>query len=106
MADLAAVAERHSAMVLKVAAGVDEHAFAHVYVPAEVCVERGEDTQRAGHLIAEEFGQHGADFGWCVVSCVQPERDAPRLVAHVVHQLMDFGCVERAARLYYFQKFT
>ena len=106
MAYLAAITECHSTMILKVAAGIDKHTFTYMYVPAEVCVEWRKDTQRVGYPITEKFRQHGTDFIRCMISCVQLKRDTSCLVAHVVHQLMDFRCVKRLPYLYKFQKFS
>ena len=99
---LATVAQRHSAVVLEVAAGVDEHVAAHGDVLAEVRVEGREHAERVGHLVAEELGEQPAYFVGRMVGRVQLEGDAPCFVAHVVHEPSDVFGVQRAARLYKF----
>ena len=42
------VADGHAAMVLKMAAGVDEHILAHLDVLAEIGIKRREHTERGG----------------------------------------------------------
>lgn len=103
--DLAVVADGYATVVLKMAAGVDEYPAADMDVFAEIGVERREDAQRGSDLAAEQPGEQGPHLAGRVVSAVQLERDTPGLVAHFVHEPVDIGRVERAARLHIFQKF-
>ena len=99
MAYLATVTKCHSAMILKMAAGIDKHTSTHMYVPAEIRVEWRKDTQSVGHLISEKFRQHGTDFIRCMIGRVQLKRDTSCLVAHVVHQPVDFRGVKSLSGL-------
>ena len=102
---LAAVAEGHASVVLKVAACVDEHTFTDMDVLSEVSIERREYAQSVWHLISEKFRQYGTDFCRCMIGCVQSECDASGIIAHVVHQLMDLWCIKRLTLLYKIKKF-
>ena len=104
MAYLTAVADVDAAVVLKLAAGVDEHVLAHVDVFPEVGIQGRKDAQRRGHGPPEELGEQGAHLVHGVIGRVEAEGDAPRLVGHVVHEAVDGGRVERAARLDVFEK--
>lgn len=61
MAYLRTVAYGDPGMVLKLAAGVDEHAAAYVQVFAEVGVEGRENLHRLMYLFAGELTHHGND---------------------------------------------
>ena len=52
---LATVAEGYTAVVLEMAAGVDEYVLTHLNVLPEIGIERGEYTQAVGHRLPEEF---------------------------------------------------
>ena len=95
MPNLASVAEGYSAVVLEMAAGVDEHAFTHGDVLSEIRVERRKHAERLRHFITEQFGKQSAYFVRRVVGRIQPERDSPRLVAHVVHEMVNLLCINR-----------
>ena len=77
---LAAVAQRHAAVVLEVAAGVDEHPAPDVEVLAEIRVERREDAHRVVHPVAHQARQQAAHLVGRMVGGVQFERDAPGIV--------------------------
>lgn len=91
----------HSAVVLKMATGVDEHAFTHGDVLSEIRVERRKHAERLRHFIAEQFGKQSAHLVRRVVGGIQPERDAPSLVAHVVHETVNLLRVKRFPVLTY-----
>ena len=97
MSYLAAVTDCYAAVILKMAAGVDEYAFSYMDVLSEVRVERREDPECVRHLVAEQLGQHCPDFTGCTVGGVQPERDTPSLSTHSVHKLMYLFRVKRFA---------
>lgn len=104
VAYLAAIAQIDAAMVLKLAAGVDEDVLAHMDVFPEIGIERRKDAQRGGHGAAEELGEQRPHLVHGVVGRVEPEGDAPRLVGHLVHQAVYGGRVERTARFHIFEK--
>ena len=100
MAYLATVTQRHTAMVLEVAAGIDEHVFAHRDVFPEVRIKGRKDPERIGYRLAEQFGKQGPYFFGSMIGRVQPEGDASGFVAHVVHQAMNGFGVECLAGLH------
>lgn len=104
MPNLAVVADGYAAVILKVAAGIDEYPAADMDVLAEIGVERREDAQRGIDLPPEQPREQGPHFVGRVVSVVQLEGDTSGLVAHFVHETVYVGRVERAARLHVFQK--
>lgn len=53
MPDLASVAYRHPAVILKMAAGVDKHILTHTDIFAEIGIERRENAERLRHSAAE-----------------------------------------------------
>lgn len=55
VAYLTAVAKGYASMILKVAAGVDKHVFAYVYVLAEIGIERRKHSQRVGNGISHNL---------------------------------------------------
>ena len=99
VAYLAEVAYVHAPVVLKLAAGVDEHAFAYVQVLAEVGVERREHLESAPRGVARQLGQQPVDFLLAVVCGVELERQPARFFAHAVHKAVNLGSVERLAGL-------
>ena len=100
IAYLATVTQRHTAMVLEVAAGIDEHVFAHRDVFPEVRIKGRKDPERIGYRLAEQFGKQGPYFFGSMIGRVQPEGDASGFVAHVVHQAMNGFGVECLAGLH------
>ena len=71
--DLAAVAEGYPAVILKVAASVDEHFVSYGDVLTEVRIERREDAERRRNPVAEQVGKQPAHFVRRMEGCVQPE---------------------------------
>ena len=55
MSNLTPVTKRHSAMVLKMTAGIYENILPDVYVFPEVSIERRENPQRIAYLVAKQF---------------------------------------------------
>ena len=100
VAYLAAVAYVDSSVVLKLAAGVDEHVVAYVDVLAEVGVHGRKHLEAASGSPSGQLGHQGVDFLLVVVCRVEPERHAARLLAHVVHQAVNLRRVERPAGLH------
>lgn len=56
VSNLASVAYRDSAVILKVAAGVDKHIFTYGDVLTEIRIEGWENAQRLRNFISEQFG--------------------------------------------------
>ena len=105
VADLATVAERDAAVVLKMAAGVDEDSLPHGDVPAEIGVERREDPHRGIDLVSEKPREKRPHLVGRMVGAVELEGDAPRGVAHLIHETADLLRIERTARCGESQKF-
>ena len=105
MANETPVAERDSSLVLKMAAGIDEYVFPDCDVLPEICIEGREHAESFVHLPAEKAGQHLAYFLRGMVGIVQFEGDFTCLVAHLVQEYVDFGCVEWAPGAHMFQEF-
>ena len=59
---LASVPDAHAAMVLEMAAGIDEHILAHLDVLAEIGIKRREHAERGGDSFPEELGKDVPDF--------------------------------------------
>ena len=100
VSDLAPVADRHAPVVLEMAAGVDKDILAEGDVLPEIRIERRKDPQRLRHPAAEQLGEQRTHLLGRMVGRVQAERDAARLVAHLVHEAVDLLRVEAPARLY------
>ena len=96
--DLAAFAYGHASVVLKMAAGIDEHAFPDSDVFSEIGIERRKDAECVGNAVAEKFGKDVPHLFRGTVCGVQAECDFPGFSAHLVHQLVYFFCVKRFAR--------
>lgn len=79
---------------------------AHGDVLTEVRIEGREHPETVRHGTAEKFGQEGTHLFGGVVGGVQAGGDAAGFVAHVVHELLYFGRVERTPQLDVFQKFV
>ena len=100
MPDLASVAYRDSAVILKMTTGVDKHIFAYGDVFTEIRIEGWENAQRLRNFIAEQLGQQPAHFIRRMISRIQVERDATGLVTHLVHETVDFLRIKRLPCLY------
>ena len=94
---LTAVADGYAAMILKMAAGIDEHSFPDIDILSIIGIEWRKYTERGRYFISEQFRQQFSYFVGCTVSSVQQEGDASCLIAHSVHETMDFFGVERIA---------
>ena len=96
---LASVPDAYAAMVLEMAAGVDEHILAHLDVLAEIGIKRREYTERGGDGFPEKLGQDVPDFLRSMIGGVQPESNFPCLPAHFIHELMYLFRIKRLAGL-------
>lgn len=56
MPNLASVAYRDTAMILKMTTSVDEHTFAYGDVFTEISIKRWENTKRLRYFMAEQLG--------------------------------------------------
>ena len=81
MPDLASVAYRDSAVILKMTTGVDKHIFAYGDVFTEIRIEGWENAQRLRNFIAEQLGQQPAHFIRRMISRWNVTRRASLLIS-------------------------
>lgn len=105
VANLAPVADGHPAVVLEMAAGIDEDIAADRDVAPEIGIEGRENTQRLRHPVAEKFGKQAAHLVRGVVGRIEAEGNAARLVAHPVHELVNLLGGEGLTPLHVFLEF-
>ena len=103
--DLATVAKCDATMVLEVATVVDKDILTQMYVLAEVGIERRKYPHRIGYGLSGKLGKQFANLVGGMIGVVHLAGDAPGLVAHLVHELSDFGSSKRFAFGRMLQKF-
>ena len=105
VANLAPVADGHPAVVLEMAAGIDEDIAADRDVAPEIGIEGRKNTQRLRHPVAEKFGKQAAHLVRGVVGRIEAEGNAARLVAHPVHEPVNLLGGEGLSPLHVFLEF-
>ena len=102
---LAAVPDYHSAVVLEMAAGIDEHILSYSDVLPEVSVQRRKHLERRIHRLPEQPREQLPYLVRLVIGAVQLEGYLPRLIAHPVHKLVYLRGIQRLPRLDEIQEF-
>ena len=105
MPNQCSVIDYDAALILKMARGVDEDVAADMYIAAEVGVEGRKETERLVHTVTEQLRHQIAYLLRRVVFAVDAARDAPRRVAHAVHEFIYLGRVQQLPTIHMFQKF-
>ena len=102
---LAAVPDYHSAVVLEMAAGIDEHILSYSDVLPEVSVQRREYLECRIYRLPEQPREQLPYLVRLVIGAVQLEGYLPRLIAHPVHKFVYLGGVQCFPRLDEIQEF-
>ena len=87
-ADHGAVPKDDAPLVVEVAAGVDEHPFAHGDVFAAVGVKGREEAEALVHRLADELGEDVPNFRLGVVLAVEVAGQTHGLLVELSHKLM------------------
>ena len=102
---LTAVPDYHSAVVLEMAAGIDEHILSYSDVLPEVSVQRREYLECRIYRLPEQPREQLPYLVRLVIGAVQLEGYLPRLIAHPVHKFVYLGGVQCFPRLDEIQEF-
>ena len=106
MADEHVIANGDSALVLKFAAGIDEHPFADADVLAAVSIKRREKPETLMDFTAGQLRHQGDDFGMVMIGVVNLHGDSDSLLTELVHLGMDgTSAGDNLPGVHYFNEF-
>lgn len=99
---LATVTQRNAAVVLEMAAGIDEHIITDFDIFPEIRIKRRKHTERRRNGFPEKLGQQCPYLVRSMIGSIQPKCDTPCLIAHFIHKKMYIFRIEGFPCLYIF----